>query len=109
MNNPESKIVTTSKGLANRWTEQAEEALKATDIASLRALVAEACEHNQKLAEGFDTLISLYASKGDMPLSKGAETESAVAAMRDVALAAMELSKAVVQAQSPERRGAEHE
>ena len=84
-----SKISTRSAVLVAKWTEQAEKAVKTADVASLRATLNEACQHNEKLSSAFDGLIQVYPQAG----ASRAESESAVAAMRDVALAAIELAR----------------
>jgi hypothetical protein len=92
-----SAIAKRAAEMALKWTEQAEEAMKVTDIAALRALLQDAVKHNLQLAAGFDSIISLYVSKDGKPLERPAESESAIGAMREVALAAIELAKTVNQ------------
>lgn len=94
MNEP---VQNRSAQLARDWTEQATKAIEATDTAALRSILDEALKHNAQLALVLDGLAGLYQGKGDIPRYAGRESESAIAAMRDVALAAVELSKSVIQ------------
>ena len=80
--------------LNEKWTEQAEQAVQAADVAKLRHLVDEACKNNKNLAKAFDGMILVYAGCDKERTARVAESDSAIAAMRDVALAAIELCKA---------------
>lgn len=90
----EGKAVAHSKELTSKWTRQAEEAIRETDVAALQKLVKEACTHNEQMSQAFDGLIALFADKGQ-PRVRSAESESAIAAMRDVSLAALALAQSV--------------
>ena len=95
MNKPKT-VAERSEIATKEWTDQAEQALQQADVAKLRKLVADACKHNLDLSKAFDGMLMVYADSGKAErraLSVN-ESESAIAAMRDVALAAIELCKA---------------
>ena len=99
MNNDDGKALARSRELTDEWTRQAEAAIRETDIAALQKLLKNACEHNAKLSQAFDGLIGLFSAKGE-PRVPHTESESAIAAMRDVSLAALALSQSVAQTRS---------
>lgn len=100
MNEMKEPVQTKSAQLAKQWTEQAAEAIQNTDTAALRSILDEALKHNAQLATVLDGLTSLWQSKDAIPRYAGQQSENAIAAMRDVALAAVELSKAVIENRS---------
>jgi hypothetical protein len=62
----------------------------ASDVAALRALVREAGEINKKYAQAFTGMIAVLTPSRE---AHSPESESAIAAMREVALAAIDLAK----------------
>jgi hypothetical protein len=87
----DNKLEQRSNDIISKWNEQAEEAVAAADVAGLRKLVREAGEINKKYAQAFNGMISVLTPSRE---SRSPESESAIAAMREVALAAIDLAKA---------------
>jgi hypothetical protein len=85
----DNKIEQRSKDLTDKWNQQAEEALAAADLSAMRQLVQEAAEVNKKYAQAFNGMIQVFKPS----LDRSPESESAIAAMREVALAAIDLAK----------------
>lgn len=86
----DNKIVQRSEAITEKWSRQAEEAVAAADLSALRELVREAGGINKKYAQAFDGIVSVFTPNREI---RSPESESAIAAMRDVAIAAIELAK----------------
>jgi hypothetical protein len=81
----------------------AEEAIARQDNAALLAMVKKAEGERQKMARATDAIVGCYADEITRKASARApESENAIAAMRDVALACVELAKLVVTAKRGE-------
>lgn len=71
----------------------AETALANADAQALFNQVKEAQKHEGEMAQALDAILAAYPGATQRPVRND---ENAIAAMRDVALAAVELAKAVV-------------
>lgn len=83
-----------SKKQEDEMDAVAKDALERSDVAELSALYVKSRKQNADLVTAFETIVEHYSSRTDSP--RRANSEDAVAAMRDVALAAIELAGRVL-------------
>lgn len=79
-----------------KLNDRAAAALEKADARELFALFKKSQQDQTDLETVLNHVVSHYGPKGDKPPRLAGEQESIVLAMRDVALAAIELGKAVV-------------